>query len=97
LNQFATLEAHARRRIRARLVRNKKRRRNLAKALEKAGERRSTAAKTAYSNRSWWALSNVFAVTRMYPNKWFEELGMFLKSQETHDQRFAVSERVCIP
>ena len=26
----------------------------------------------------------------MYPNKWFEELGMHLKSQESHNHWFAV-------
>ena len=95
--QFAKLEAHARRRIRANLICNKKRRRYLARALEKAGVRKHTAQKTAYSNNGWWALSNTFAVNRMYPNRWFEQLGMYTKSGETHDHWYSVKKRICFP
>jgi len=96
-NQFATLEAHARRRIRAILIRNKKRKRHLVRALEKAGVRRHTAQKVVYSNKGWWALSNTFPVTRMYPNRWFEHLGMHIKSGESHDHWFTVTDRIRFP
>ena len=52
-DQFARLEAHARRRIRANLICNKKRRRYLARALEKAGVRRHTAQKSAVCRKSY--------------------------------------------
>jgi RNA-directed DNA polymerase len=75
----------------------KKRRRYLARALEKAGVRRHTTQKTAYSNNGWWALSNTFAINRMYPNRWFEQLGMYTKSGETHDHWYSVKKRICFP
>ena len=92
--QFAKQEAHARRRIRTILIRNKKRKRYLARAREQAGVRRHTAQKVVYSNKGWWALSNTFPVTRMYPNRWFEQLGMHIKSDESHDHWFTVAERI---
>jgi len=56
-NQFAKLEAHARIRIRAQLVRNLKHPKNIAKAIIKAGMSKRLSRKTAYSHKSWWALS----------------------------------------
>jgi RNA-directed DNA polymerase len=95
-NQFVELEGHARRRLRAQLARNLKHPRNIAKAIVKAGLSKKQARKTAYSHNSWWVLSHSNAFERMYPNKWFQERGMFLKSQENHPHWFAVSKRICI-
>jgi len=95
-NQFAKLEAHARRRIRAQLARNLKHPRNIARAIIKAGMSKRLARKTAYSHKSWWALSHSRAFELMYPNKWFLECGMFLKSRETHSHWFAVTKRISI-
>jgi RNA-directed DNA polymerase len=89
--QFQRLESHARRRFRAKLVRNLKRRRNMAKVLKKAG-----IASGATANKSWWALSHTNAFERLYSNKWFERKGFFVKSKEAHAHWFAVSERICI-
>jgi group II intron reverse transcriptase/maturase len=94
--QFANLEAHARRRLRARLARNLKRPRTIAKAIVKAGFSKTSAKRVARSNKSWWALSHDRAFDRMYPNRWFEERGMFIKSKETHDHWFGVKERICV-
>jgi RNA-directed DNA polymerase len=95
-NQFATIEAHARRRFRARLARNMKRRRTMAKMIVKAGLSIKTARRVAYSHKSWWALSKDSAFEKMYSNKWFEDQGMVIKSKETHDHWFAVKERIRI-
>ena len=95
-NQFARLEAHVRRRLRAQLLRNLKRRRNIAKALVRAGVRKHTAYTRAYGPKSWWALSLDLVITRMYPNRWFEERGLFVKSKETHPHWLDVKERVYI-
>lgn len=89
--QFAKLEAHIRRRLRAQLVRNLKRKRYMVRALVKAGVREKTAMKTVYSNKAWWALSHTSAFERMYPNAWFEEKGLFLKSKEKHAHWVTVS------
>jgi group II intron reverse transcriptase/maturase len=92
--QFALLEAHARRRFRARLVRNMKRRRTMAKMIVKDGQSTRTAKRVAYCHKSWWALSRDPAFERMFSNKWFEEQGMYIKSKETHTHWFAVKERI---
>ncbi len=95
-NQFAVIEAHTRRRLRAHLLRNLKRRRHLARALIRAGVKKQTAYRHAYTHKSWWALSHDLVITRMYPNRWFEERGMFIKSKETHPHWLGVKERVRI-
>jgi RNA-directed DNA polymerase len=95
-NQFARLEAHVRRRLRAQLARNLKHPRSIAKAIGKAGMSKRMAQKTAYGHNSWWALSHSYAFERMYPNKWFLDRGLFLKSKENHSHWFAVSKRVRI-
>jgi RNA-directed DNA polymerase len=82
--QFVTLEGHARRRFRARLAKNLKRRCNIKRALVKAGVSKTLANNTVFGNRGWWALSKTMAFSKMYSNKWFEEHGMFLKSKESH-------------
>ncbi len=89
--QFAGLEAHIRRRLRAQLVRNLKRKRYMVRALVKAGTRKKIAVKTVYSNKAWWALSHTRIFERMYSNKWFEGKGLFLKSKEEHAHWIAVS------
>jgi group II intron reverse transcriptase/maturase len=95
-NQFAIIEAHARRRFRARLVRNMKRPRTIAKMIIKSGQSPKTARRVAYGHKSWWALSKDRAVEKMYSNKWFEDQGMFIKSKENHEHWFAVKERIRI-
>lgn len=95
-NQFAVIEAHTRRRLRAHLLRNLKRRRHLARALIRAGVKKHTAYRHAYTHKSWWALSHDLVIARMYPNRWFEERGMFIKSKETHPHWLDVKERVRI-
>ena len=90
------IETHARRRFRARLARNMKRRRTIASRIVKAGLSTKTAKRAAYSHKSWRALSKDVAFERMYSNKWFEDQGMFIKSKEAHDHWFAVKERIRI-
>lgn len=68
--QLAKIEAHIRRRLRARIVDQKKSRRNLYNDLVDRGVPRKYAA-TAFSNKGRWALSHTKAVERAYSNKWF--------------------------
>jgi group II intron reverse transcriptase/maturase len=80
-SQFVKIEGHIRRRLRARIVDQQKRRRHLYKKLVKRGVSRGHAAKTAQSNRGKWALSWTKALHKAYPNRWFTDvLGQRLRS-----------------
>ena len=79
-SQFVKIESHARRRFRARMIRNLKRRRNIARFIVKSGLNKKTANRVYYSHKSWWALSHDQAFDRIFSNKWFEEQGFYVKS-----------------
>jgi len=80
--QFKSLEGYARRRLRARLVSQTKRRKYLFKTLKKRGVKHKTAARTAFSNKGRWALSQTKAVQIAFPNRYFAAAGLFCKSQQ---------------
>ncbi len=83
--QLRKIEAHIRRRLRARLVDQQKRRRHLFKKLKKRGVSRKSAANTAFSNKGRWALSHTFALERAYSVAWFiEEKGQEIRSNQKH-------------
>lgn len=71
--QLKKIEAHVRRRLRARLVRQQKRKRHLYHKLIKLGVNKRMAAKTAYSNRKTWVLSHTKAVEQAYSVDWFTD------------------------
>jgi len=80
-SQFVKIEGHIRRRLRARIVDQQKRRRHLYKKLIKCGVPQDQAAKTAQSNNGRWALSWTEALHKAYPNRWFTNvLGQKLRS-----------------
>lgn len=84
-SQLRRIEAHIRRRLRARLVDQQKRRRHLFKKLKKRGVSRKSAANTAFSNKGRWALSHTFALERAYPVAWFiQEKGQEIRSNQKH-------------
>ena len=89
--QFRSVEGYARRRLRARIVSQTKRRKFLFKKLKKHGVKHKTAAKTAFSNKRRWALSKSKAVEIAFSNKYFENVGMFMKSKEEKPHWFDVS------
>jgi hypothetical protein len=68
---LGVLDAHIRRRIRAIIVRQKKRPRFLLRHLLSLGVGRSAAAGAAYCSRGAWNRSNRPALTRAYPPSWF--------------------------
>ena len=74
--QLAAIEAHIRRRIRARFVSQQKRRRNLCRQLIKQGVDKKMAAKTVFSNKGIWNLSHTRAVEKAFSNEWFEKKGL---------------------
>lgn len=91
-SQFAAIEAHIRRRLRARFVDQQKRRRHLFKKLVKRGIPRKTAAKTTFSNKGRWALSWTNALHRAYPNRWFiNGLGQEIRSNDRMKHWFNLS------
>ncbi len=81
--QLRKIEAHIRRRLRARFVDQQKRRRHLFKKLVKRGVTRGQSAKTAFSNKGRWALSHTFVLAKAYPVNWFiEEAGQKIRSND---------------
>lgn len=81
--QLLTIEAHARRRLRARIIYQKKNERNLFEALFKREVPRKQAARAAFSSKGKWAKSHFKAVEKAYPNKWFiEEKGLKVRTDE---------------
>ena len=70
---FGYLDAHIRRRLRAIVVRQRKRPRYLFRHLVKRGVSVRTAARVAWCDRGTWYKSNRPGMTRGYPNAWFHE------------------------
>lgn len=91
-SQLRSIEAHARRRLRSRIVSQQKRKSFLVEKLVSRGIKRTTAAKTVYTNRRRWALSHTNAVERAFSNAWFEdELGMLISSRNNLPHWFDVN------
>ena len=74
--QLAGIEAHIRRRLRARFVNQQKRRRNLYHKLIKQGVGKKMAAKTVYTNKGTWNLSHTRALEKAFSNEWFVKKGL---------------------
>jgi RNA-directed DNA polymerase len=71
------LDAHIRRRMRAIFVKQKKRKRSIARGLIRRGASTKTAWRTVYSvRRSLWTLSHSPAVDRALNNAFFAQLGL---------------------
>jgi RNA-directed DNA polymerase len=68
---LGTIDAHIRRRIRAIIVRQKKRARFLFRHLKAKGVSPKAAAGCAYCGKGAWVKSNRPAMTRAYPPSWF--------------------------
>lgn len=72
-SSFSNMDAHIRRRLRAILVRQKKRSRHLLRHLQTRGVSRGQAWKTAYHIRNVWRRSCSFGVHKAYSNAWFAQ------------------------
>lgn len=70
-SQLAALEAHIRRRLRARFIVQQKKRRHLCKKLIKLGVGKALAKKTVHSKHNTWKLSHTRALEQAFSNKWF--------------------------
>lgn len=79
--QLKAIEAHIRRRLRARLAKQQKRPRFLVRKLVKLGVPRKRATGTVYSNKGTWSISHTRALEQAYPNRWFiEQMGQLILS-----------------
>jgi len=72
-SSFGDVDAHIRRRLRALLVRQKKRPRHLYRHLLRRGISRGMAWKSAYGIRGHWKRSASFGLHKAYSNAWFAE------------------------
>ena len=77
---FHRFDAHIRRRLRAIIVRQKKRPRHLYRHLLRCDVSVGAAAQTAYCRRGVWYQSNTRGMTAAYPNAWFHERLVSLKT-----------------
>lgn len=86
-SQLKAIEAHARRRLRARFVRQKKRIRTLYRSLVNRKVPKKLAKITACSrNKGIWHLSHYRGIEMAYPNRWFhEQLGLHIRSDKEED------------
>ena len=76
-SQFVKIEAHVRRRIRAKIVAQQKSKKNLVNLLTKKGIDKAKANRSVYSKgRRTWALSHTSAVERAFSNGCFEAMGL---------------------
>ena len=97
-SQLHKIEAHIRRRLRSRLIDQQKSRRNLYRKLVTRGVSRRQAANAVFSNDQRWALSNTFAVTKAYPNRWFiQDLGQSIRSEQRLRHWFELSLWIRLP
>lgn len=81
-SQLTGVEAHIRRRLRARIVAQQKRPRHLYRKLVRRGVTTKQARGTAYSNKKTWATSVTKGMHIAYPNAWFKkELGLLIASE----------------
>jgi RNA-directed DNA polymerase len=89
--QLHTIEAHIRRRLRARIIDQQKRRRHLYNKLIKQGIPNGLARNTVYSNKRRWALSHTNAIEWAFPNEWFEtKWGLITVSKDKLSHWFSV-------
>lgn len=90
-SQLKAIEAHTRRRLRARIVDQQKSRRNLFNKLRKKGISYAKAARTSFNNKKRWAISHMPAMERAYPNAWFiETMGLKIRSNEQRSDWFEI-------
>ncbi len=78
---FGRFDAHIRRRIRAVIVRQKKRPRHLYRHLLSRGVPRGPAAKAAFDRQGIWHRSVSYGIHKAYPNAWFASCLMSLKDE----------------
>jgi RNA-directed DNA polymerase len=92
--QLHAIEAHIRRRFRARFVKQQKKKRHLMDFLKRKGVSKKGAAKTVYSNRGPWNLSHTRALEKVYSVEWFIKQGQTVISNIQMDHWFGIDKWV---
>lgn len=95
--QLALIEAHIRRRLRARFIRDQKRARTLFKKFLQLGVPRKLAAYTARGPTNVWRKSHSRAAHRAWPVAWFVRRGMLIRSTEAQPHWFPLETKVVFP
>jgi group II intron reverse transcriptase/maturase len=86
------LDAHIRRRLRALILKQRKRKRSIARGLIRRGIRPKTAWRTLYEQRrSLWKLSHMPAVDRALDNAFFAQSGLLSLWQRWTERRSAMA------
>ena len=93
-SQLKAIEAHIRRRFRARIVGQQKKKRNLLSLLLKKGTKKKAANKTVYSNRRAWSLSHTKALDRAFPIEWFVKQGQKIMSNMSMEHWYEIEKWV---
>lgn len=95
--QLNAIEAHIRRRLRARIVYQQKTLRNLFSRLKEKGISNRFAKTTVYSNHGIWFLSHTKAIEKAYPVKWFvEQMGQLIISDKPMQHWFDLGKKVIL-
>jgi len=92
--QLHAIEAHIRRRFRARFVKQQKKKRHLMNLLKRKGVSKKSAAKAVYSNRGPWNLSHTRALEKAYSVEWFIKRGQIVISNIQMDHWFGIGKWV---
>lgn len=92
--QLKAIEAHIRRRFRARIVKQQKKKRNLLSLLRKHGISKKAAGKTVYSNRGPWNLSHTRVLEKVYSIEWFIKQGQLIVSGNSLEHWFGIEKWV---
>lgn len=81
--QIKKIEAHIRRRLRAKIIKQKtkNRRKYLAKYLYKQGIKAKHVIKAVYKTGKIWAMSKMHALNQAFPPEWFKEKGLITPSE----------------
>jgi len=94
--QLSAIEAHVRRRLRARIIGESKRRSTLYKKVVARGVHKNVA-KMVYGNRGRWALSFSKVMHLAYPNAWFiGTLGQHVMSNRKLEHWFGETKRITL-
>ena len=91
-SQFRNIEAHARRRLRAKLVKHSKRPVNLFRKLVKMKVHPKNAA-TVFKNKKCWATSRLPGMHMAFTNDWFAKQGLYTISDKGLDHWLPLSYR----
>ena len=91
-SQLKAIEAHARRRMRSRMIGDMGRPRHLVNRLSKMGMKPVTAGKLVYSNKGRWAMSGTILLGRTYSPEWFANRNFSTRSEATLSHWFDIKD-----